>query len=201
MTRSASRVLREVRIRVPTFSVVYFSRGTLPQKRGKRAPMGDLDGNPTTKPTKQIQKAMELDGWEPPSPILAWPPPTAPAAREGGPSWCSISWAPFHRGVSTFVRTADPRFKSILRSSSREVRIRVPTFFGNLILVGEPSPKKRVKGNYWVKGQPPPRPKRCSQKEEVPQDKGTNKRLVARSRVCPEIGSVLGIARQKPIFW
>ena len=35
-SRSSSR---DVRIRVPTFSVVYFSRGTLPQKgNGKRAP-------------------------------------------------------------------------------------------------------------------------------------------------------------------
>ena len=33
---------REVRIRVSTFSVVYFSRGTLPPKRGKRALLGDL---------------------------------------------------------------------------------------------------------------------------------------------------------------
>ena len=31
-----------VRIRVPTFSFVYFSRGTLPQQKGKRAPLGDL---------------------------------------------------------------------------------------------------------------------------------------------------------------
>ena len=36
-TRSSSR---EVRIRVPCFSVVYFSRGTL--KKGKRALLGDL---------------------------------------------------------------------------------------------------------------------------------------------------------------
>ena len=39
MPRSYSR---EVRIRVPVFSVVYFSRGTLPQKREKRALLGDL---------------------------------------------------------------------------------------------------------------------------------------------------------------
>ena len=35
------------------------------------------------------------------------------------------------------------------RSSNRAVRIRVPTFFWTSILVGEPSPKKRVKGHYW----------------------------------------------------
>ena len=33
---------REVRIRVPTFSVVNFSRGTLPKKRGKRHYCGTL---------------------------------------------------------------------------------------------------------------------------------------------------------------
>ena len=38
-TRSSSR---EVRIRVPFFSVVYFSRGTLPPKKGKRELLGDL---------------------------------------------------------------------------------------------------------------------------------------------------------------
>ena len=50
-TRSSSR---EVRIRAPTFffGVVYFSRGTLPQKKGKRALLGDLlrvsfGGNPS----------------------------------------------------------------------------------------------------------------------------------------------------------
>ena len=32
----------EVRIRVPFFSVVHFSRGTLPPKKGKRALLGDL---------------------------------------------------------------------------------------------------------------------------------------------------------------
>ena len=37
-TRSSSR---EVRIGYP-FSVVYFSRGTLPPKTGKRAPLGDV---------------------------------------------------------------------------------------------------------------------------------------------------------------
>ena len=37
------------------------------------------------------------------------------------------------------------------RSSSREVRIRVPTFFRTSILVGEPSEPKIVdeKGHYW----------------------------------------------------
>ena len=34
------------------------------------------------------------------------------------------------------------------RSSSREVRKRVPSFLWS-ILVGEPSPKKRVKGHLW----------------------------------------------------
>ena len=36
---------RELRIRVPTFSVVYFSRGTLPtKKRGEKGHLaGDLD--------------------------------------------------------------------------------------------------------------------------------------------------------------
>ena len=38
--RSSSR---EVRIRVSFFSVVYFSRGTLPPKTGKRALLGNLD--------------------------------------------------------------------------------------------------------------------------------------------------------------
>ena len=42
MARSSSR---EVRIRVP-FSVVYLSRGTLPPKKGKRAQLENLDGNP-----------------------------------------------------------------------------------------------------------------------------------------------------------
>ena len=38
-----SRSLTEARIRVPTFfGFVYFCRGTLPQKRGKRALLGDL---------------------------------------------------------------------------------------------------------------------------------------------------------------
>ena len=40
-TRSSSR---EVRIRVPFFSAVYLSRGTLPQKRnGKRALLDDIE--------------------------------------------------------------------------------------------------------------------------------------------------------------
>ena len=39
-TRSSSR---KVRIRAPTFSVVCFSRGTLPQTKGKRAPLRHLD--------------------------------------------------------------------------------------------------------------------------------------------------------------
>ena len=42
MSRSSRR---EVRIRIPDFasSVVYFSRETLPKKKGKRALLGDLD--------------------------------------------------------------------------------------------------------------------------------------------------------------
>ena len=49
LTRSSSR---EVRIRVPCVSVVYFSKGTLPQKRGKRALLGDLvETNPFLAPT------------------------------------------------------------------------------------------------------------------------------------------------------
>ena len=36
-TRSSGR---EVRIRVPTFAVVYLSRGTLPQKRGQKGTTG-----------------------------------------------------------------------------------------------------------------------------------------------------------------
>ena len=40
--------------------------------------------------------------------------------------------------------------RNFSRSSSREVRIRVPTFFWTSILAGEPSPKKdTVKGQYW----------------------------------------------------
>ena len=40
---SARSSSRELRIRVPTFSVVYFSRGTLPTKKGeRRALLGDL---------------------------------------------------------------------------------------------------------------------------------------------------------------
>ena len=37
--RSSSR-----EVRIPLFSVVYFSRGTSPPKKGKRALLGDLEG-------------------------------------------------------------------------------------------------------------------------------------------------------------
>ena len=37
--------------------------------------------------------------------------------------------------------------RQLLRS--REVRTRVPDLLLQSVLVGEPSPKKRVKGHYW----------------------------------------------------
>ena len=47
----------EVRIRVPDlFSVVCFRRGTLPQKVGKRALLGDLEGKHQA---RNVQKASE----------------------------------------------------------------------------------------------------------------------------------------------
>ena len=42
------------------------------------------------------------------------------------------------------------------RSSSRDVRIRVPTFFRTFILVGEPSPRKLVRKGTVTPPPPPP---------------------------------------------
>ena len=51
----------EVRIRVPFFSVVYFSRGTLPQKRhGKRALLGDHDAKAWTLLKAQLRHAAQM---------------------------------------------------------------------------------------------------------------------------------------------
>ena len=111
---------KEVRIRVPFFPVVYLSRATLPQKVGREGHLAGAQGSVFDYPKVDLVPEMSLVGKSTtPGFKPAGEPSIQPQKRVKGHCW----------GTQKSMNNP-PEYQP--RSSSKEARISVPTFFCSL---------------------------------------------------------------------